>query len=155
MVNEKINWQREFGVAIARRKKVYKMIGKLLLVLVIILVIIFGSIFLFARLKEDSWIKTDRGVWIMHGNPSSTPDKVLQQQIAVECASGLYAEASLSRVVFLNQCLGKCGDYSVDIVNVPRTSDDDLPENQCSDYADGITKHFIELDKNGNIVRIK
>jgi hypothetical protein len=53
--------------------------------------------------------------------------------------------------------LGVCDfgeGYAVDIVNVPRTSEDDLSENQCSAYASGTVKNFIELNKNGQIVRI-
>ncbi len=53
-----------------------------------------------------------------------------------------------------SQCLGTCGDYAVDIVHVPRTEGDNLIENQCEDYKTGKVNHFIELDKNGEIVRI-
>lgn len=37
---------------------------------------------------EDSWIKDSNGIWIKHGNPSETPDYVLEQQKALlNCAS--------------------------------------------------------------------
>ena len=39
-------------------------------------------------------------------------------------------------------------------VHYPRTSEDDLPENQCSDVINKKTSRFIELDQNGNLVRI-
>lgn len=39
-------------------------------------------------------------------------------------------------------------------MNVPRNEEDGKNENQCRDYKNGMTKHFIELDKNGAIVRI-
>ena len=115
------------------------------------------AIWLFIRFvlggNEDSWIKDSRGVWIKHGNPSETPSLVLEQQQAVSCALNLYntyeKELNLS-----SQCLGTCGNYAVDIVHVPRTSDDNLIENQCSDYNDGKVSRFIELDKYGEIVRI-
>jgi len=50
--------------------------------------------------------------------------------------------------------LGSVGDYAIDIVNVPRTSEDNLIKNQCGDYFNGKVGHFIELDKEGSIVRV-
>lgn len=50
-------------------------------ILVIILLILGG---LFVRFviggDEDSWIQDKNGTWIKHGNPSTTPDYVLEQQ---------------------------------------------------------------------------
>ncbi len=103
---------------------------------------------------EDNWIKDSKGIWIKHGNPSSTPDYVELQQEAISCAMFLYNKARNSGMQFNSQCLGRCMDYSVDVVNIPRTEDDNKPVNQCDDYKSGVTKHFIELDKNGNTVRI-
>ena len=72
----------------------------------------------------------------------------------VVCASGLYAGLIRAGVALDSQCLGVCGNYSVDIVHVPRISRDDLPENQCREYRENITRGFIELDQDGNVVRI-
>jgi len=125
----------------------------------LIIAIIVGilTIWLFVRFiiggNEDSWIKDSRGVWIKHGNPSETPDYVLEQQQAVSCALGLY-EANSSRLSFSSQCLGTCGNYAVDIVHVPRTSEDNLIENQCLGYTEGKVSQFIEIDKYEEIVRI-
>jgi hypothetical protein len=60
----------------------------------------------------------------------------------------------MSKVNITSQCLGTCGDYSVDIVNVPRSQYDDLEENQCSNYLVGKIKHLIELNPRGQIVKI-
>ena len=35
------------------------------------------------------------------------------------------------------------------IVHTPRTTEDDVPENQCSDYLNGKLNHFIELNSIG------
>ncbi len=72
----------------------------------------------------------------------------------VSCASGLYAGLARADVSFDSQCLGVCGNYSVDIVHVPRNAVDDLPENQCREHRENITSGFIELDREGNVVRI-
>ncbi len=57
-------------------------------------------------------------------------------------------------IEFFSQCLGVCGNYAVDIVNVPRNNEDNKKENQCEDYRIGKVSHFIKLDKDGNIFRI-
>jgi len=94
--------------------------------------------------SEDDWIKDSKGVWIKHGNPSETPDYVLEQQEAIDCALEKFNSFSGE---INSQCLGSCGDYAADIVHVPRTAEDNLVENQCADYRNGIVSHFIELDK--------
>lgn len=46
-------------------------------------------------------------------------------------------------------------DWVVDIVHVPREQIDDLPENQCQAYVEGRAHHFVELDSNGSLVRVR
>ena len=70
------------------------------------------------------------------------------------CAVGLYEKAKQEGMNFSSQCLGTCGDFAVDIVHVPRNKEDDKPENQCNEYLQGKVTKFIELDKEGAIVRI-
>jgi len=128
--------------------------NKLLLVGVIFLAVIAVFLFLRGFSGEDNWIKDSKGVYVKHGNPSSVPEKVQEQLIVISCAKNLYSEAKQNGMSFNSQCLGKCIDYSVDIVNNPRTAEDDKVDNQCTDFKNGITKHFVELDKNGEVVRI-
>ena len=99
---------------------------------------------------EDTWIKDSSGIWIKHGNPAEIPSYVLEQQEIMNCAVVKFDNFTEE---INSQCLGTCGDYAVDIVHVPRTFEDNLAENQCKDYPDKV-KHFIELDKDGNIFRI-
>jgi hypothetical protein len=124
--------------------------------LVIAVILIAGGIFLLIRAisGEDSWIKDSRGVYVKHGNPASTPDYVLEQQEAIECAYGLY-QGEAREGIFYSQCLGICGNYAVDVVHVPRIEEDNSAENQCDEYRSGKVSHFIELNlKDGEIVRI-
>jgi hypothetical protein len=121
---------------------------------IIVLIFIICLIVLILRGNEDDWIKDSRGVYIKHGNPALTPNYVKEQQDLISCSRALYGNMKASGINFYSQCLGRCIDYSIDIVHVPRISEDDLVENQCSDYRKGLTKHFIELDENENIVRI-
>lgn len=45
--------------------------------------------------------------------------------------------------------------WVVDIVHDPRLAVDDLSENQCPAYREGMARHFVELDMEGNLVRTK
>ncbi|MFH1311324.1 MAG: hypothetical protein ABIH65_02875 [Nanoarchaeota archaeon] len=127
-------------------KKSYLIVG-------IILLLIIGWLFIRFVIggNEDSWIKDDKGIWVKHENPSETPDKVFEQQEAINCALEKFSSFTED---INSQCLGVCMDYAVDIVHVPRTQEDNIIENQCETYRNKEVNHFIELDKYGNIVRI-
>lgn len=104
---------------------------------------------------EDSWIQNEKGVWVRHGNPSDKPDYVLEQEKAILASLELYQRNKLAGMIFSSQCLGSVIDkYSVDIVHVPRATEDNLIQNQCEDYRLDKTTHLIELDQSGNLVRI-
>jgi len=105
------------------------------------------------KVNEGKWVKDSRGVWINYGNPSETPDYVVAQQRIIDCALNLY-QNNKTKINLSSQCLGACENYAVDIVHVPRTKEDNLIENQCSDYNEGRLDKFIEIDKDGNVVRI-
>jgi hypothetical protein len=126
------------------------------ILIVVCLILIGGIIFFIFRFNEDSWIKDSKGVFVRHGNPAITPDDVKGQQNALSCASGLYADFALSNSVLnSSKCLGACGEYAVDLVNVPRKSQDDDSQNQCADFRNGKVNHFIELNnKDGTLVRV-
>jgi hypothetical protein len=47
------------------------------------------------------------------------------------------------------------GDWVLDISHDPREAIDDLLENECPAYRDGRAKHFIELDEEGRVIRLK
>lgn len=127
---------------------------KIIIILLAVIVLLAVIIFIL-RSPEDDWIRDSRGVWIKHGSPSETPDYVLEQQEVINCAIDLYGNAALSSEIQLDsQCLGTCGDYAVDIVHVPRAEEDNLVENQCGEYRDGKVNHFIEINHEGEIVRI-
>jgi hypothetical protein len=128
-------------------KKIYIIIG------IAVVILIIGWIFVRFVVggDEDSWIKDSRGVYVKHGNPSEIPGVVTWQEAVIACAADKFANFT---GIINSQCLGICGNYAVDIVHVPRIPEDDLTENKCSDYGNGFVNHFIELDKNGDIVRI-
>jgi hypothetical protein len=44
-------------------------------------------------------------------------------------------------------------DWSCDLVQSPRTSADDRPENQCASVRNGQTNHYVELDQSGQLLK--
>ena len=127
---------------------------KIYWVLIVIVILTVGFTMIFRPGGEDSWIKDERGVWIKHGVPYETPDYVIEQQQIISQALSLYEQRKSEGTEFSSQCLGVVGNYAVDIVHIPRSSEDNLVENQCEAYRNGDVTHFIELDKDGNIVKI-
>ena len=121
-----------------------------ILILAIIVIVVF-------RLDEDNWIKDEKGVWIKHGNPASTPQEVLTQQNLIKKAKDIYSlQKSVGKDLSSGPCLGKIeDDWVLDIAHNPRESVDNLAENQCSEYNEGKVKHFVELDLNGEVAKIK
>ncbi len=53
-------------------------------------------------------------------------------------------------------CLGQIApDWVLDIAHLPRQPIDDLPQNQCADYSQGIAHHFAEMSPRGEIIRVQ
>ena len=121
----------------------------------LILIIVVVLVFLAIRGNFDFLVKDKVGN-IEQPIPENI-DIIKEQQTAIIQAKELYFQKNREGMKFLSQCLGVVGDnirYVVDIVNVPRISIDDRPENQCEAYRKGEVEHFIELDRGGNIFRI-
>ena len=87
-------------------------------------------------------------------NSLSDEDDLTEGERITRLALELYEQKKQEGMEFSSQCLGTVDGYAVDIVHVPRTEEDNLPENQCEDFREGRVSKFIELDKDGNVVRI-
>lgn len=46
-------------------------------------------------------------------------------------------------------------DWVLDIAHNPRLPIDDLPANQCSALKEGKAHHFVELDPDGKLIKVK
>lgn len=126
---------------------------------IVVLIIVAFAYFYFgdkpAEVARNGWEKDSRGVWAKQGNPAATPDNVLAQQDAITCGERLYrVQKPYGEYKFTSECLGKCGDYAVDVVNVPRNEQDDLQHFECLEYLNGNVKNLIEVDSDGNVVRV-
>ena len=47
------------------------------------------------------------------------------------------------------------GWWVVDVAHKPRSEEDSDPNNQCESYRNGDAEHFVELDINGNLIKVK
>jgi hypothetical protein len=79
---------------------------------------------------------------------------------AIAAANSAYVKAKLDGVDLANgpclvEQLSNMPEWSVDIAHNPRQSVDNQAANQCQFYRQGKTKHFVELDPDGNVIRVK
>jgi hypothetical protein len=51
--------------------------------------------------------------------------------------------------------LASMPNWVVDVAHDPREDVDDDPANQCASYRSGDADHFVELDRDGNLIRAK
>jgi len=78
------------------------------------------------------------------------------KDLATAKAQELYRAALYNGDDFSNgPCLSNevMDGWVADIAHNPRQAVDDLPENQCSAYRNGIAAHYVELDLDGNLIR--
>lgn len=86
------------------------------------------------------------------------PGRWPEADVAVNQAGHFYQVAKSTGTDFSKGfCLANdlMPGWVADIVHSPRQIMDDLPENQCPSYLEGKVKHFVELDTEGNLIRVK
>lgn len=102
-------------------------------------------------------LSTAYSVYIVN-NGGFNPGRKNELDIAINQARYLYGlEKGQGEDFSKGPCLSNAlmPGWVLDIVHNPRTSVDDLTENQCPAYISGQAKHFVELDTNGNLVRAR
>ncbi|VVB75654.1 Uncharacterised protein [uncultured archaeon] len=69
---------------------------------------------------------------------------------------GLCKKAVDDNVSLVNgPCIGRTQtDWVCDVAHSPREAVDNLPANQCADYANGLMHHFVEVDTNCQLISI-
>lgn len=104
-------------------------------------------------------IATSLCVVLLQRNPKYVYKQGTSTEVdtAVGAATKLFKEQTSSLDLQNGPCLTNdlIPNWVADIVHNPRTAADDLSENQCQAYIEGRAKHFVELDQQGIIVRIK
>ena len=91
-------------------------------------------------------------------NNSSSKLTKTEIETATNQAKHLYRqEKEKGRDFSDGPCLSKAlmPSWVVDIAHNPRIGIDDLPQNQCPGFQEGKAKHFVELDPEGNLIRVE
>jgi hypothetical protein len=133
-----------------KNNKLYYLVGGLIIAITFLMVSILLN-------NTGTWVLTDNGLWVAQGEPRTMPGAVLDQQLLILAAQALYDEANGANTnLAYGPCLGSIGDdWVVDIAHNPRIDVDEDPVNQCLEYRNGSASHFVELDTDGNLIRIK
>lgn len=95
---------------------------------------------------------------------TSKLNMAIESQLAMQKAVKVYQQAIADKVdltdgpCLSNELFGN-KDYPetlwvLDIAHNPREEIDDLPENQCSAFSEGKAENFIELDPDGNLIKL-
>lgn len=117
--------------------------SRLSLVIIVLMVIATSTFLIF--ITDKTPYKYKPGIWPEADN-------------AVSQAAHVY---NLAKERNLDMSSGPClsnsliSGWVLDIVHSPRSADDDLVDNQCGTILNGQAKHIIELDPEGNLVRVK
>ena len=83
--------------------------------------------------------------------------EIADPQLAVIRAKAIFQKLQAEQFDFSRgPCIAEdlMPNWVADVVHNPRTALDDLPENQCQAFAKGSAQHFVELDMQGEAIRI-
>ena len=86
------------------------------------------------------------------------PGNWTEADTAVNQAKHFFAIRKASGESFTNgPCLSNAliTGWVADIVHNPRQPIDDLPQNQCPAFSEGRATHVIEMDLDGNIIKVE
>jgi len=125
-------------------------IGKTVVAIVVFLLMLFAVIMIVVRCSPQATTNDE---------PKSSGKKITSfEEDLVQQAQQIYFQKKAQKVDFTNgPCISDnlASSYVVDIAHEPRQAIDDLPENQCPAFLSGKIKHFIELNPEGNLIRIQ
>lgn len=81
-----------------------------------------------------------------------------ERERAIAGAMKVYREKKTAGVDFTDgPCISQeaIPGWAVDVAHDPRQPVDDIPANQCASFREGRTRHFVELDPDGNLIRAR
>lgn len=101
---------------------------------------------------EDSVIDAAIGVNLIEKNIQANKD--LAQ---VQCIELCHQAQREFMVLGMGPCLGNpipnMAEWVCDVAHNPRQDVDNKIENQCSSFAQGLAKHFVEVDPDCNFIK--
>ena len=128
------------------------LIGGLVLIFLLLFIVIYSSLF------QKQVIAPTKNMEISSKTQQSpSPISFVGKEDILKNALNLYIknkEANLD--MSKGPCLGYVTeDWVLDIAHNPRQKVDDMTENQCQELQSGKAHHFIELDTEGNIIKVE
>ncbi len=94
------------------------------------------------------------GIGAIDSKRTQADPQLAKVQCVSLCQQQLAAAADLSSGPCLANPIQGISDWVCDIAHTPRAVVDDDPTHQCSTYATGAAKHFVEVDEECNIISV-
>lgn len=119
------------------------------LVILVLSVMIAVSILIIFSNNQNPFVRKSRGIY----RPGVDPDV----DKAVNQAHKVYQQKKeLGEDFTAGECLTNdlLPEWVADIAHSPRQNIDNEPQNQCQAYLEGRATHFVELDPEGNVLRV-
>lgn len=131
---------------------------KILIALVLTLFVGAGVVWFSQNQQKETGEKPLETVDVLTGLKAlDIKTRTIDPELAVAKAKEAYRDQQVQGVDFSNgPCLSNelFDDWVADIAHSPRIEIDDLPENQCSAFREGRSRHFVELDLQGNLIQV-
>jgi outer membrane PBP1 activator LpoA protein len=124
---------------------------KTVIIIILILIFIAGLVY-FGYYKNQRPLNN-----LSTTNTPSPTDQLTESDIAIQKAKAIFQELKSKGVDFSNgPCIAEdlMPNWVADVAHNPRQPIDNLPQNQCQNFRNGKAKHFVELDPNGNIIKV-
>jgi tRNA A37 methylthiotransferase MiaB len=90
-------------------------------------------------------------VVLVLGCTSSSQEKSAKQVAEENCVALCKQATNISNGPCLSDNVAP--DWVCDVAHSPRNDIDNLPENQCIGFRNGLAHHFVEVDEGCNIIR--
>ena len=88
---------------------------------------------------------------------SSTGESLSEPELAVQKAQEIFYQLKGQGVDMSDgPCISEnlMPDWVADVAHNPRQAVDNLAQNQCQNFRNGIAHHFVELDLDGNLIKV-
>lgn len=97
-------------------------------------------------------------VWIINQDDIKEREFSAEETTAIAKAKEVYRRnKTYGDDLSLGRCLNNdlMPGWVADIAHSPRKFEDNLPHNQCVAYLEGRATHIVELDSQGNVIRVE
>lgn len=105
-----------------------------------------------SKKEADEVIDATTGIGAIEKKIQADADIAKAQCIQL-CQGAKLEEKDLTNGPCLGNPITNMADWVCDVAHNPRQDVDNKIENQCSAFAQGTAKHFVEVDENCNFIK--